>query len=276
MTVTEHAALLNSREGLLSELEAIDAEGWEGERGRHLLAHVRATIVRPQVVSARLTGPAAEQAEATGWEVAWEALTHARLREVQSPWGWIWVAVQRAIRNEVMGARYLTTGSKGRRAFAAQASVDTETHLAPPLSLTQLVEMGWEREEPTPSHLEMGPGLQAVHHALVDAGWQADAAQAVLDGVITSVTRDGSGRNVAQGWRSLANLLEMPPWQVRRVSLALLGTPGWSGAIERMGERGPAALEDPDLKAALQATVSSSLPTPDAAARSSRGTTRAA
>ena len=275
MTVTEHAALLNSREGLLAELEAIDTAGWEGDRGRHLLAYVRHTIVHPQVIRARLTGPVADQAEATGWEAAWEVLTHARVREVQSPWGWIWVAVQRAIRNEVMGARYLTTGSKGRRAFAAQSSTDTGTHLAPPLSLTQLIEMGWEREEPTPAHLQMGPGLEAVLHALVDAGWQADAAQAVLDGVINSVTRDASGRNVAQGWRSLANLLDMPPWQVRRVSLALLGIPGWSGAIERMGERGPAALEDSDLKAALQSTVSSSLPTPDAAARSSRGTTRA-
>lgn len=71
MTVTEHAALLNSREGLLAELEAVDAEGWEGDRGRRLLAYVRATIVRPQVLSARLTGPVAQQAEATGWEVAW-------------------------------------------------------------------------------------------------------------------------------------------------------------------------------------------------------------
>ena len=275
MTITDHAVLLDSREGLLAELEAIDTEGWEGVRGRFLLAHVRATIVRPQVISARLSGPVADQAEATGWEVAWEALVHARLREVQSPWGWIWVAVQRAIRNEVVGARYLTTESKGRRAFAAQASTDTGTHLAPPLSLTQLVELGGEREEPTPAHLQMGPGLQAVLQALVDAGWQADAAQVVLDGVITSVTRDASGRNVAQGWRALAKRLAMPPWQVRRVSLALLGSPGWLGAMERICERGTVALQDPDLRAALESTVSSSPPTPDAA-RPGRGTTRAA
>lgn len=276
MTITDHAVLLDSREDLLAELAAIDSEGWEGDRGRRLLAHVRATIVRPQVISARLTGPVADQAEATGWEVAWEALMHARLREVQSPWGWIWVAVQRAIRNEVMGARYLTTESKGRRAFAAQASTDTGTHLAPPLSLTHLVELGWEREEPTPAHLQMGPGLQAVLHALVDAGWQADAAQVVLDGVITSVTRDASGRNVAQGWRALAKRLAMPPWQVRRVSLAVLGTPGWPGAIERISERGPTALQDPDLQAALRSTVNSSVPTPDPGVRSRRGTARAA
>lgn len=266
MTVTEHAVPFTSREGLRLELEAIDTEGWESERGRRLLSHVRASLVRPQVISARLRGPAADQAEATGWEVAWEALTNDRLRQVQSPWGWIWVAVQRAIRSEVMSARYLTTEMKGRRAYAAQASTDTATHLAPPLSLTQMIELGWEREEASP-HLQLGPGLQAVVVALVEAGWERRAAHAVLDGVISSVTRDGSGRNAAQGWRCLASRLGLPPWQVRRVSLVLLGAPGWSGAIERMRDRGHVALEDPDLRAALRSTALATLPTPVAAAR---------
>lgn len=266
MTVTDHPAPFTSREGLLRELEAIDIEGWDSDRGRRLLSHVRATLVRPQVISARLRGPAADQAEATGWEVAWEALTNDRLRQVQSPWGWIWVAVQRAIRSEVMSARYLTTESKGRRAFAAQASTDTATHLAPPLSLTQMIELGWEQEQAS-THLHLGEGLQAVVLALVEAGWEPRAAHAVLDGVISSVTRDGSGRNAAQGWRSLASRLGLPPWQVRRVSLVLLGAPGWSGAIERIRDRGPVALEDPDLRAALRSTALATLPTPVAAAR---------
>ena len=263
MTVTDHTVLLSSREGLLHELDAITVEGWEGQRARRLLAHVRVAIVHPQVISARLSGPVAEQAEATGWEVAWEALTHARLREVQSPWGWIWVAVQRAIRNEVMSARYLTTESKGRRAFTAQASTDTGTHLAPPLSLTQLVEMGWEPEEPTPSFASLGPGLQAVLEVLVATGWQEAPARAVLDGVISSVTRDAGGRNVAHGWRTLATRLGTPPWQVRRVSLTLLGFPGWPGVMERMNDRGVVALDDVDVRAAFRSTVSYSMTMPD-------------
>ena len=276
MTVIDHTVLLGSREGLLNELDAIAVEGWEGQRARRLLVHVRVAIVHPQVVSARLTGSIAEQAEATGWEVAWEALTHARLREVDSPWGWICVAVQRAIRNEVTGARYLTTESKGRRAFAAQASTDTGTHLAPPLSLTQLVEMGWEPEEPAPTFASLGSGLEAVLEALVAAGWQEAPARAVLDGVSASVTRDASGRNLAQGWRSLATRLGAPPWQVRRVSLALLGFPGWPGVIERMNDRGAVALDDIDVRAALLATVSYSMAMPDASAAASRPTARVA
>ena len=269
MTITDHAAPLTSREGLLLELDAIDTEGWESDRGRSLLSYVRTAVVHPQVLSARLRGPGADQAEATGWEVAWEALASPRIREVQSPWGWIWVAVQRAISSEVMGARYLTTEDKGRRAFAAQASTDSATHLAPPLSLTQLVDRGWEREQRA-THLQLGPSLQAVVVALVAAGWEPRAAHAVLEGVISSVTRDGGGRNVAQGWRTLAARLGLPPWQVRRVSLALLGAPGWAGAIERIRDRGLVALEDSDLRAALRSTALSSLPTPVAAARMSR------
>ena len=53
MTVTDHTVLLSSQEGLLHELDAIAIEGWEGQRARCLLAHVRVAIVHPQVVSAR-------------------------------------------------------------------------------------------------------------------------------------------------------------------------------------------------------------------------------
>ena len=53
---------LDSREGLLDELLAIDDLGWSSDRGEHLLCYVRAHIVLPQVVAAGLRGPAADQA----------------------------------------------------------------------------------------------------------------------------------------------------------------------------------------------------------------------
>ena len=57
-TITRNPAL-DSREGLLQELIAIDAEGWGSARGERLLTYVRTHIVRPQVETSGLRGPAA-------------------------------------------------------------------------------------------------------------------------------------------------------------------------------------------------------------------------
>ena len=259
--------LLDSREGLLGELAALDVEGWGGGRGERLLTYVRVHIVRPQVFAAGFRGPAAAQAEATGWEVAWEALNSRGIRDADSPWGWLWVAVRRAVHGELMAATYLTSARKGESTRQQGRGVDRKPHHDPPLSLTRLVEKGWERAEDLPVRRELGWRLEAVVAALMCVGWESRSASAVVEGVAHTAARDGKVSAEARGWRPLALNLGLPPWQVRRVMVLLLGAPNWPGVMERMAGEGVAVLDEPDMRAALRSTLSSSWPTPVLAAR---------
>jgi hypothetical protein len=80
ISTTRIAPALESRAGPLAELAVIDTDGWEGPAAQRLLSYVRAHIVCPQVAAAGLRGPVADQAEATGWAVAWEAMARPSIR----------------------------------------------------------------------------------------------------------------------------------------------------------------------------------------------------
>ena len=265
MSVTTHDQPIDANAQLLAQLEAIDTNGWDSPEGRALLEHVRSHLVRPQVFAAGLKGPAAAQAEATAWELAWEVLNKSRLREAESPWGVLWMVVRRAIQGEMLAAAYQTSERKSWRAFRQQTP---ET--APPISLTQLDESGWEPTAPPAPAAPMGPVLVAVAAALVHVGWERRAAHAVVQAVAATVARD-SNRSGIQGWRGLAARLNLPPWQVRRVATVLLGGPDWTGAVERIALGGPASLKDPDMQTALRATLNKSMPTSVLAGRLSAG-----
>lgn len=263
----EKRKALDSREGLLQELAAIDAEGWESERGERLLSYVRSHIVRPQVFQAGLRGLAADQAEATGWEVAWEAMTSATIRDAESPWGLLWVAVRRAVQGELMACVYLTNTRNSWRVRRAQEWTGGDPLFDPPVSLTGLIEEGWDRAEEPEARVQLGPRLEAVIGALVAVGWEKRVAHAVVEGVALTAVRNGKAATDAQGWRPLAAKLGLQPWRVRRVMVVLLGAPGWPGAMERMTTEGPGALEEEGMRAALRSTITSSWPTPSLAAR---------
>jgi hypothetical protein len=262
--ITEYPSLDSSRK-IIEQLEAIDVVGWDSPQGNQLLAHVRSHLVRPQVFAAGLKGPAAEPADATAWELAWEVLNKSRLREAESPLGVLWTVVRRAIQGEMLAAAYQTSERKSWRAWRQQSP---ET--APPISLTQLDGSGWEPTAPPAAAAPMGPGLVAVAAALVQVGWERRTAHAVVQAVASTVARDGNRAGI-QGWRGLAPLLDLPPWQVRRVAAVLLGGPGWVGAVERMASGGPATLQEADMQAALSATLNKSMPTSVLAGRLSAG-----
>ena len=265
MSVITHDQPLDANEQLLAQLQAIDVQGWDSPDGNALLERVRSHVVRPQVFALGLRGPVAAQAEASGWELAWELLNKGQLREAESPWGVLWIAVRRAIQGEMLSAAYQTSERKSWRAFREQTP---ET--APPISLTQLDESGWEPATPPAAASHMGPGLLAVAAALVQVGWERRAAHAVVQAVAATVARD-SNRSGIQGWRGLAARLNLPPWQVRRVATVLLGGPDWTGAVERIALGGPASLKDPDMQTALRATLNKSMPTSVLAGRLSAG-----
>lgn len=266
-----HRPSLDTRDGLLRELATIDVEGWEGAAGRRLLAYVLSHIVRPQVLSAGLSGLAVDQAEASGWAAAWEAMSRPGIRTAGSPWGLLWVAVRRAIMGEMVAAAHLTGDRNGWRVERArQLAGDDRRGRAndPPVSLSLLLEYGWEpAADDVAEVVELGPRLEAVAAALVDAGWEQPAARAVVEGVAVTAVRDGKASTEAVGWRPLAAHLGLPPWQVRRVTVLLLGAPGWPGLVERMVFEGLDVLDEQSTQAALQSTASRRWPPPPKAAR---------
>lgn len=259
---------LDSGEGLLEELAVIEKEGWEGPTAERLLAYVRAHVVRPQVVAAGLRGPAADQAEATGWAVAWETMSRSSMREARTPWGLLWVAVRRAIMGEVVGSAYLSGDRNGWRADSARHELQGRAGTAePPVSLSVLIERGWEPPAQAGPGNDLGGRLEAVVSALVSVGWDERAALSVVEAVALTAVADGKSSTAAQGWRPLAARLGLPPWQVRRVTVLLLGAPGWPGLIERMSAGGCDVLDDAGIEAALRSTAISWWPPPPVAAR---------
>ena len=262
---------IESRDGLLQELAAIDAAGgWETPAGQRLLGYVRTHIVRPQVRAAGLRGPAAEQAEATGWAVAWETLSRPSIHTAGSPWGLLWVAVRKAIAGEQLAAQYQASVRNSWR--AERTRVEHQRAGRPPafpapLSLSLLLEGGWEPQAEVWVCTGLGRRLEAVVESLVHVGWERRAAHAVVEGVALTAVRDGKATADARGWRPLAARLGLPPWQVRRVTILLLGAPGWPGVVERMATDGCQALETDSIVAAMRSTATSSWPPPPAAAR---------
>jgi len=71
--------------------------------------------------------------------------------------------------------------------------------------------------------------------------------------------RSGTG---ARGWRTMARALELPPWQARRLCVALLGTATWPGLLPRMVCDGPRVRYAPAMRAALRSTRHRSLRSP--------------
>jgi hypothetical protein len=266
MTITDHDPTLSTRDGLLAELVAIESEGWEGEQGRHLLAYVLNHVVRPQVIASGLTGPAASQAEATGWEVAWEILNRPHLRDLDSPWGWVWVAVRRAIQGEVLSAVYLAGEREAWRTRQHRRDSGTEID-TPTISLARLMDLGWEKSTGQPVRLQLGERLMHVVRALAKNGWEPRAAHAVVEAVSATATRRTTTTAGIQGWRSIANELGLPPWQVRRVAVLLLGGPEWPGVVQLMRKSGSQVLADPVVVAAVKSTANYHLPPPLLVAR---------
>ncbi|WP_298456633.1 hypothetical protein [uncultured Cellulomonas sp.] len=248
--------IIRDRQGLLDVLAMIDSEGWDGPAATALLEYVRTEIVRPLVIDAGMRGAAASQAEATAWETAWVSLTKPSLRTAASPWGVLWQAARRAVLGEIVSATYATEERRGRSLAAAARNGE----VAPATSLDALAATGWE---PACVPVDLAAGLAwrqllvQVGAALVDAGWDRTIAARIVDAVLCMPTTPDP-RCTIVGWRLLAVELEVPPWQARRLALALRGTAEAPGLIPSLLTLGDDALRDAGLRSALQATRSRS------------------
>jgi hypothetical protein len=283
-----------SAESLRDALHRVDVEGWDGAEGRELLALVRRAVVAPVVRRSGLRGPAADQAEATGWEAAWDALRRPSARTAQNPGGMVWVAVRRAVASETDFARMSDGGVLGHVAGGAVAAVAADpadpvdaadpVEPRPPagpaartvdergpsprrsparpdrpsrcLSLDDLMDGGWQ---PAGTALgpagDLGPVVAEVLDSLVAVGWdRADAADAIAI-MADHAGHDRSGSPTTR-WRWVSLRLGVPEWQARRLAALLLGGGGWPGVIELVVSHGSRVVRDPAVRGAVQSTTS--------------------
>jgi hypothetical protein len=248
-----------TRETLFAALARVDVEGWDGPSGSELLDHVLRYLVRPQVRALRLRGLAADQAEATGWETAWEILRRPYLRTTENPLGVLWVAIRRAVRGEVVAARLATSPRDGWRWSPSGYPEDDPAELAvsrvqEPLSLDLLVEDRFEVPAP-PMLLPLGPALRAVVEVMVEEGWSFQMARCAVEAVAANAGLGRARARTAGGWRILAQATGLPPWQIRRLTVLLCGAPGWRGLVEVMAETGIDVVRRAAVRSAIRTTM---------------------
>lgn len=171
-----------------------------------------------QLTTVGLREALADQGEATDWAAAWEVLTSQRLRSAQSPWGVLWVAVRRAVLGDVVAGAFATSERTAWRLSQA----DPTARRPSLISLSVMIEGGREpaAEQWQQAHRE-APLLDRVIEKVCSVGWDEAKARAVVEAVAASATRDGKASSDAHGWRQLAARLDVAPWQVRRVVVAL-------------------------------------------------------
>ena len=234
---------------LLTMLEQVADEGWDGPTGRRLLTFVRERLARPLAVGAGLRGLAASQAEASAWQAAWEVLAFQDLHATERPWGVVWRAAQRAITGEALSARYGTDPWRSSR--LARAGVPQLVGLDVAIALGLDAQGDDERQAVA---MSLPDAYDEAIRALQEAGWPADQAARIV-AAVADLPDPGTRRwSAAAGWRTMAATLGLPPWQARRLCVALLGTTTWPGLLARMLREGAAAWRSPAMRQVLRCT----------------------
>lgn len=271
---------VRSREGLMAALQLTDTEGWDGPAGAAILRHAMTDVVAPTVRSTLTRNSGIGFAEATGWATAWETLTDPGIRTVASPWGVVRAAVRWAVAGEELADRYGTdpaTAWQIRRSLLARtegkrsdrygwARVADASALALPLSLTTLVESGYEPPAAA-SAVDAGGRLQLLADALACYGWPAPLAWSMVLHVAENAKASPAGTAPrSHGCRGMATDLSIPVWQAWRVTVLIVGAEGWPGLAERLERGGPDALVGPAIEVAVRSTLDRSLSPPDRSA----------
>lgn len=245
-------AIHRTRDVLHRWLEAIDLEGWDGPAARTLLEFIRVDMIRPLVIDIGLRGLAAGQAESSAWQDVWAKLREPELRDDAQPWGVLWRIARRTALGEQMAAKY---GSNARMAWRHERAA-LEGRPSSPLSLECLAEQGWIPSAPErglDDVVALRVALQTTVAALMSVGWPQDRARELV--AITALEhRRRDARSVAVGWRVFARDAEIPPWQARRLTVLLLGTPSSPGLVRRLLEEGADVLNEPGVRQALSDT----------------------
>lgn len=255
-------AITRDSRGMRDALAVIDTEGWDGPTAVNLLTYIRCELIRPLTIDTGLRGGDAWEGEMAAWEAVWLKLCDPSLRSTKSPWGVIWQTARRAVLGEILAARW---GTGRRRAWVYDAD-ERAGHVSRPISLEPLLRDGLDVEDeasaprsgpPTP----VSAALDLAAGALADSGWSAAKAREIVAEVAIMEVPLGEGRTVV-GWRPLAERLEVPPWQARRLTLLLRGSSDRPGLLARLIADGARALDAPDVHRALAATLVRAAPAP--------------
>jgi hypothetical protein len=250
------------------QLALVDDLGWDSGPGIELLEHLRQGVVRPLVRRSGLAGPAADQAESSGWAAAWDALRRPSARAAVNPLGMAWVAARRAVHVELGGRGGL--GGPSSSVVPAQSSGNSsgteptlwlmDASLLERRTAGQVTALG-AGLGPGAGALDPGPGdhrsglgphLEGIVDRLADAGWSRDVA-ADLVAALSAGCQHANGR-VVMPWRRVAAEHGVAPWRVRRLASLLVGGRGGPGILALLVVDGTPVLADECVAAALRST----------------------
>lgn len=187
-----------------------------------------------------------------GMSVAWEVLDSASVRGAGRPWGVVWRAVDRALSGELLAERFQCSRNRAWRVAADASPGDGVLFVDDPHQIEGAVTAaGLPREDP----VGLGPLLDALTRAMVEAGWERWDAEAVIGASVRLAGQPPSDGRTVLGWRPVAERFGIPPWRVRRALLALLGTETESGILRSLVEHGPRILQQESVADALRATT---------------------
>jgi hypothetical protein len=173
---------------------------------------------------------------------------------------------------EVVSAAYLTDVDTGWRLMRQQTRGGPPNR-RPVRSLSELEDHGFDLvDDGNPIGSAVGPLMRVVLDEMIAAGWEAATAAQLVEAVAAGARRNGRASWEVRGWRVLAEALDLPPWRVRRVMVAMLGAPDWPGLIERMVVGGTSAVDPAEVRAAIRPTIARWTRVPGTARRRRRGT----
>lgn len=253
---------LRDHDQLRDALEAIADSGWNSPPATALMAFVRHDVVRPMVIAMGIRGAAAGDAEAAAWAAAWEVLRGPQVARVDEPWGLVRAAARHAVVGEVLAARYVCGARRGWRIWAQARRDGRGPRVEADGDLLSMLE-----DEPAdePKGEPLKDVLTPIRERLVALGWSRAVIEVVVEAIADGrlgVEPDGS----CAGWRPLSADLGLPPWQVRRLTVALLGGPRWPGLMQRVIRQGAGVLDEADCWIALRTTVVRRMRSPESEA----------
>ena len=216
------------------------------------MCFARHDVVRPMVIAMGLRGKASGDAESAAWAAAWELLRDPSLLDAGEPWAVVRAAARHAVFGELIAERYACGVRRGWRIRATvRRGGAADPRVEPVEDLLTLLETEIAAD---PKKGLLDDVLPPICRRLVSLGWSRAVLTTVIDAIVDgrlAVEPDGA----CAGWRPLSAELDLPPWQIRRLTVALLGGPRWPGLMQRVIRQGAEALDCADCLVVLRSTV---------------------
>ena len=81
----------------------------------------------------------------------------------------------------------------------------------PPVSLAELIELGWEpADPPTPQCMVLGPILTAITQAMTEVGWDQADPERLVRTIAETITQADVRSSQLTGWRRVLEQVDPP------------------------------------------------------------------